>query len=321
MTDEPEMPFEMPRTISAEARAYFEAARPLAVRSAEAETIDQTRRETREGFAPASRAAQRQLAKRVEEIEISGVPVQEIVPAGYRPGSDDEALLYLFGGGYIVGSPFEDLPISASLAHHLGVRTYVPHYRLAPEHPYPAALDDASAVFRALMDRVGPSRLAIAGESAGGNLALATLLRARREGRPLAAAAALLSPWCDLSKTGNSTWAPEGFDPSLDYDKSLRAAATAFAGDLALQDPLVSPLYADYGADFPPTLITCGTRDLFLSDCARLSRRLRRAGVRTSLHLWEGLWHVFEFYPQLPEAQDSLAEIAAFLAENAFSAA
>ena len=310
-------PFAIPTTISAAARRFFETAPPLVERRADPDTIEQTREETRRGFAAASEAAREALTERVEEIEIGGVAVQEVVPKGYDsardPGNDGRAILYYFGGGYIVGSPFEDLPIAATLARGTGLRVLMPHYRLAPEHPFPAALEDAAAVYRALIERIAPDALAVAGESAGGNLALASLLRSRDAGLPLPAAVALLSPWCDLSKTGDSQRMPEGFDPTLDYDKTLRSGALAYAGARELVDPLVSPLYGDYGAGFPPTLITAGTRDLFLSSCVRLSTRMRQAGVAAELRVWEGLWHVFEFYGELPEAQSSLAEIAAFI--------
>lgn len=309
-------PFPTPLAVSAEAKAFFEAAGPLPYRTADPATIDRVRAETRQEFAAASDAARDSLTERVEDIEIAGIAVQEVVPKGYDSGNDGKALLYFFGGGHMVGSPSEDLPISAGLAQRLGLRVLVPHYRLAPEHPFPAALDDAAAVYEALVGSVGSGNLAVAGESAGGNLALATLLRSRDTGLPLPAAAALLSPWCDLTKTGNTQSAPEGFDPTLDYEKTIRSGAPAYASEQALDHPLVSPVYGDFAGGFPPTLITTGTRDLFLSDCARLSTRMRQAGVDAGLHVWEGMWHVFEFYPELPEAGQSLDEIAAFLARH-----
>lgn len=308
-----ERTFRRPVAISPEAQAFFEAAAPISERKADLASLKQIREETRAGFAAASVSARDALTERLEDIEIAGVTVQQVVPKGYDHANDDRAVLYFFGGGFIVGSPFEDLPISAGLAYRLGVRVLVPYYGLAPETPFPAALEQAGAVYAALAERFGPRRLALAGESAGGNLALAALLKANRTGLPLPAAAVLLSPWCDLSRTGNTISAPEGFDPTLDYEKSLRAAALAYAGDRGLDHPLVSPLHGAYGPEFPPTLITTGTRDLFLSDCARLSTRMRLAGVEATLHLWEGLWHVFQYYGDLPEAHASLDEIAGFL--------
>lgn len=304
----------IPAAVSSAAKAFFRNAGPIGYRAATEDTIGAIRDETRDGFAAASIAAQQTLTEQVKDIEIAGVQVQEVVPKGYDAANDDRAILYFFGGGHIVGSPFEDLPVSAGLAHRLGVKVYAPYYRRAPEDPFPAAAEDAGAVYEALIGRFGPRRLAVAGESAGGNLALTALLDARDGGLPLPAAAALLSPWSDLTDTGDTASAAEGFDPTLVYEKSLRSAALAYAGGRALDDPRVSPLYGDYRPGFPPTLITTGTRDLFLSDCARLSTKMRQSGVDASLHLWEGMWHVFEFYPDVPEASQSLDEVASFIA-------
>ena len=302
-----------PLDVSEEAKAFFEAAPPLVPRVVTKEGIEAARRVMRETCAAPSAAARDTLTQRVEDIELGGVPVQLVEPKGYEESQDERALLYFFGGGHVTGSPFEDLPITAGLAHRLGLRVYAAHYRLAPEHPFPAGLDDGFAVYRALLESHAPERLAVAGESAGGNLSLAVLLRAREAGLPLPAAAALLSPWCDLASRGDSHRSLSGLDPTLDCELHLKAAAGAYAGGRDLTDPLVSPLYGDFHPGFPPTLITSGTRDLLLSDCARLSTALRRAGVETRLHVWEGLWHVFEWYPDLPEAQVSLDEIADFL--------
>jgi acetyl esterase/lipase len=251
--------------------------------------------------------------ERLEDTELSGVRVQMLTPRGYQDRSDDRAILYLFGGAYVMGSPLTDLVITARLAHRLGLKIYSPYYPLAPEHPYPAAVDAAFAVYRALQSTFQPGTIAIVGESAGGNLALATVLRARAEEVALPAATALLSPWCDLTASSESQRQPLGFDPTLDYDLQLRDSASAYAGSYDQKDPRVSPLYADYRGGFPPTLITTGTRDLLMSDCARLSTRMRRAGVDTRFHVWEGMWHVFEYYPEIPESGQSLEEIAHFL--------
>jgi acetyl esterase/lipase len=302
-----------PSAISAEAKAFFEAAPPPTHWPITDETIAAVRQRERDGCAPHSEAARAALTERVEDIEIAGVPVQLVEPKGYDRNNDTTALLYFHGGAHVTGSPFEDLPITAGLAHRLGLKVYSSGYRLAPEHPFPAGLEDGLAVYRALIDDYGPNGLAVAGESAGGNLALAVLLGARDAGLALPAAAALLSPWCDISDTGDSNRTLSGLDPTLDYAPHLKEAAAAYAGGRDLTDPLVSPLYGDYRPGFPPSLITSGTRDLLLSDCARLSTALRRAGVDARLHVWEGMWHVFEWYPDLPEAQQSLDEIADFL--------
>jgi len=302
-----------PSAISEAAKAFFENAPPLAPWPIKAETIDAVRRTEREGCAAHSEAVRAALTERVEESEIAGVTVQVVEPKGYHRTRDDQAVLYFHGGAHVTGSPFEDLPITAALAYRLGLKVYSPQYRLAPEAPFPAGRDDGFAVYRSLADTLAADNLVVIGESAGGNLALAVVLCARDGGLPLPAATALLSPWCDITSTGDSSRTLAGLDPTLDYSLHLRDSAAAYAGDRDHKDALISPLYADYRRGFPPTLITTGTRDLLLSDCARLSTTLRLAGVEAILHVWEGMWHVFEWYPDLPEAQQSLDEIADFL--------
>jgi acetyl esterase/lipase len=208
-----------------------------------------------------------------------------------------------------------DLALTARLAHRLGVKVCAPYYRRAPEHPFPAAVDDGLAVYRGLLETLEPGAIGISGESAGGNLTLAVILRAREEGLALPAASVLMSPWCDLTQSGESQRQPEGFDPTLDYALHLEEAAAAYAGDCDQKAPRISPLYADYAGGFPPTLITTGTRELFVSDCARLSTAMRRADVDARLHVCEGMWHTFEWYEEIPEAEQSMDEIADFFRE------
>lgn len=217
----------------------------------------------------------------------------------------DWPILYSFGGGMVEGSPEEDLPLIAPLCALTRTRVIVPDYRLAPEHPWPAALDDSFAVYRAIAGNC----FAAVGESAGGNLSLACMLKAKDEGIPLPRAAAVLSPWCDLSNAGDSLSFNDGRDPTLTRANSDLAAAY-YAGANKVDQPLISPLYGKFDAGFPPFLITTGTRDLLLSQAVRLSRRLRDCGVVVDLQVWEGLWHVFEWYEDLPEARQSIARIA-----------
>ncbi len=308
--------FAPPSSISPEAQAFIAAQPAPQPRRITLETIEDIRRESREAYRVANDAVCRDLGTTLEETEIEGVAVQVVVPRGYSAARDGRALLYFFGGGHVQGSPSEDRAITARLADHLGLKVYAPHYRLAPENPYPAGLDDASAVYRSLIGALGSAGLAVAGESAGGNLALATILRARDAGLPLPAAAALLSPWSDLTAVGDSYATNAGLDPTLHPSAGVASAAEAYAGDRDKREPLVSPLYADFAPGFPPTLITTGTRDLLLSDCVRLSTALRGAGVAARLHVWEAMWHVFEFYAAIPEGQRSLREIAAFLEDH-----
>lgn len=306
--------FPIPKMVSEQARTFFQTADTVPFRDTTATAIEGFRQTTRDAAAAGGEWARRIYVGTSEDKKVHGVPVQLTLPKGLREREDAPILFYLFGGGFVVGSPRDDLPILAGLSHRLGARCVTPDYRLAPEHAFPCALDDIETVYRAILENHEPGRVVIAGESAGGNLALALLLRCRSKGLPMPAGAALLSPWSDLSKNGDTTNMAMGFDPTLDYDRYLQCAATAYVADADVTDPFISPIYGTYDSAFPPILITTGTRDLFLSDCARLSTRLRQAGADVSLHVWEGMWHVFEFYSDIPESHGSLDEIASFLA-------
>jgi len=196
------------------------------------------------------------------------------------------------------------------LANLLGRRICVPMYRLAPEHPYPAACEDAMAVYSALK-----TRCCIVGESAGGNLALALMLEiASMESKlnpPIAMA--LLSPWADLTHSGDSHLTLANLDPTLSIKHFLEPASLAYAGSHCVSSPTISPLFASFPSQFPPTIISTATRDLLLSDSVRLAKKLRRGGNTVELQVAEGLWHVFEWDPELPESLESLCEIATFL--------
>lgn len=273
------------------------------------DTVAQWRADATALFTPRAQRTLERFSLSPISLIIGGVPCLEIVPEGCDP---DHVVLYFYGGGYVTGSAFEDLIVSAALAAYANARFILPEYRLAPEHPWPAATDDGFAVFESLSAGLDGRTLAVAGESAGGNLALAVMLRARAAGLAMPHAAALLSPWCDLSNRGDSVRGNDGRDPTL-TERFLHAYTKLYAGDYALETPDISPLYGDFDPSFPPTLITTGSRDLLMSQCARLAQVLRTAGVDTDLRIWDGLWHVFEFYDEIPEADQSLREIAGFL--------
>lgn len=242
------------------------------------------------------------------ETTIGGVRCLDVRASQPRVGWP---ILYGFGGGMVEGSPVEDLPVIAPLCGLTGARVVVPDYRLAPEHPWPAAVDDGLAVYRELANQP----FAILGESAGGNLSLAWMLLARAEGLRLPGAAALLSPWCDLSNAGDSLTFNEGRDPTLAVGNS-HLAAGYYAGENNVDQPTISPINGSFDSTFPPFLITTGTRDLLLSQAVRLSQRLRESGTVVDLQVWEGLWHVFEWYEELPEARQSIVQIAAHLTQH-----
>ncbi|MBI2253634.1 MAG: alpha/beta hydrolase [Proteobacteria bacterium] len=295
-----------PTTISSQAQALLRDAPEIVARSMELRAIQERRKASAAFYVPDALRLALDLGVTLAEEVIGGVPTQVVTPANIVGNS---AILYFFGGGYVQGSPDEDLAITARLAHLTKRKVYAPYYALAPEHPFPQGLENGLSVYRALVAHYGAAALTVAGESAGGGLALALLLQVAEK----PAKAALMSPWSDLTKTGDTLSTLVGNDPWLHYELTLEPAARAYAGSRDLTAPEVSPIYADIPKDFPKTLITTGTRDLFLSDCARLSTKMRAAGIACELRVWEGMWHVFEFEADLPEAEASLKEIAAFI--------
>lgn len=257
-------------------------------------------------YASLSSAAIKRYGVTTSKVRFGGVNCLEITPP--QVIWPDAIIVYLFGGAFIFGSPEQDLPISAALATETGCRVIAPQYRLAPENPFPAALDDCEAVIRAALS-AAPKATLIAGESAGGNLALAVMLRLGASARDLPRALALMSPAADQYDYGDSCLTAR--DPFLLPDM-VQAVPTIYAPGADLRHPDISPVYGQYGPWFPDTLITTGTRDLFLSSCARQARVMREAGANVDLRVWEGMWHVFEHYAELPEASASLAKISAF---------
>ena len=240
-----------------------------------------------------------------KNITLNGVSCLEVKPPKIKvPWS----IIYGFGGGFVQGSPNEDLTIAAPLSAKIGTKVIIPDYRLAPENPWPAAVDDSFKVYQAICKKP----FGIVGESAGGNLALALMLRAKKAGLPLPSAAALLSPFCDLDVSSDSQTFNNGRDPSLTI-QNIKTAIKLYAGDNDISNPDISPINGTYDSSFPPCLITTGTRDLLLSLSVRLARVLRDSGVDVDLQVWEGLWHVFEWHDKIPEADQSISNIAKFL--------
>lgn len=255
---------------------------------------------------PANRAIVRHGLE-LDDVEFGGIPCARVVS---RAGSVNGRLVYVFGGGFMVGSPRADLPIIGALAEYCGVDVIAPHYRLAPEYPAPAAAEDCLAAYRSVIE-THDGALLLAGESAGGNLALLVAQHAVSEGWRSPDALALLSPAVDLRVDSELHQPGFGADPTLHPDRMLDVLDVYVAGG-DVHNPSISPAFGSM-TGLAPTIITTGTRDLFLNMCARLHRRMRRAGVDVECNVWDGLWHVFEFYDEYPEADESLAEIASFL--------
>lgn len=245
----------------------------------------------------------------IETVAIGGVPAERLTPPSTKAGA---VVLYLHGGGYCIGSPRSHRHLAAAIATAMNAVALVPDYRLAPEHPFPAALDDALAVYRALLaDGVAPSRVVIAGDSAGGGLTVATLVALRDAGVSLPAAGACLSPWVDLTCAGASYETRAAADPIVKRE-SVGEMATAYLGGRDATTPLASPLYADLTA-LPPLLIQVGNDEVLLDDAVQLADRAKAAGVGTTLEIWPDMIHVWPwFLSMLDEAPAAVAAIAAF---------
>jgi len=226
-------------------------------------------------------------------------------------GAAAGTMLYLHGGGYVGGSTATHRPITAAFAIR-GLDVFVPDYRLAPENAFPAAVDDGLAAYKGLLDAgIAPAKLTIAGDSAGGGLALAVLLAAKAEGLPMPACAILLSPWTDLAVTGETVRTNLDRDPML-TDSVLKDNAAFYLNGADPKNPLASPLYGDL-AGLPPLMITAGDTEVLLEDSTRFAARAREHGVAVSLKIWEGMPHVWQLFQRvLPEARAAIEEAAGF---------
>jgi acetyl esterase/lipase len=245
--------------------------------------------------------------------EAGGVPAEWVSAPGADP---DRVLLYLHGGGYCIGSIATHRSLVARLSAASGARVLNVDYRLAPENPFPAAVDDGVAAYRWLLgEGADPSRVAIGGDSAGGGLTAATLLALRDAGERLPAAGVLLSPWTDLTFSGESHRTRADEDPMVGVD-GLRLMADAYRGSEDAEHPLVSPLLADL-TGLPALLIQVGTAEVLLDDATSLAKRAEAADVAVSLEVWDEMIHVFQaFAPLLPEAQQAIDRIGAYLRER-----
>lgn len=231
------------------------------------------------------------------------------------PGADLGVILYLHGGAYALGSIATYREFVARLARATSMRGLAINYRLAPEHPFPAALEDATSAYGWLLAQgVDPSRIIIAGDSAGGGLALAALVVLRDAGNPLPAGAVCLSPWTDLTLSGASIQSKAHVDCILDAD-SLEVYAKLYAGERDLASPLISPLFADL-SDLPPLLIQVGTDEILLDDATRCAAGARQMGVDVTLEIWDEMFHVFQLVPFLPETKKAAGHITEFVSQN-----
>lgn len=250
------------------------------------------------------------------EIERVAGPVKgEWISTGDNLKSQ-RVVYYLHGGGYISGSAKSCRPITATLARLLGGRVFGLDYRLAPEHHFPAGLDDAVAGYRWLLSQgVDPQSLAIVGDSAGGGMTLALALRLREAGEPLPACLVCLSPWTDMTSESESLIANSERD-SMFVAEDIERYAHAYLGDQSRRDPLASPLLADFDG-LPPLLIQVGREEVLLDDARNLHAKVQAAGGLSELHVYNDVPHGWHYgAPFLPETKGALREVAEFVARR-----
>jgi monoterpene epsilon-lactone hydrolase len=258
-----------------------------------------------------------QLGVSVEQTTMAGVNVYILTPKAIPVTNKDRLLLH-FHGGIRVFNPGEAGTREAVLmAGFAGYKVISVDYRMPPDHPFPATLDDAVAVYRELLKSNKPENIGIFGTSAGGSLTFTTLLRAKMEGLPMPGAIAPATPTVDLTKTGDSLFTNAMVDNMLGtQDGFIRATALLYANGRELKDPLLSPIYGDMHG-FPPTILTSGTRDLYLSNTVRMHRKLRAAGIEAVLQIWEGQSHTqYMIDVTAPETKEYHEEVARFFAQH-----
>jgi len=244
-----------------------------------------------------------------QDEEVAGVPCRWAVPDG---GADDRVLQYVHGGGYVLGSLDGYRKFTGHLANSIGCRVLSVDYRLAPEHPHPAAVDDSSAVYRALLGDFAPDHLAISGDSAGGGLTMSTIVKLRDDGTPQPAGAVPLSPWVDLEGTGESMQAKADVDLIVGAE-GLKQMADMFLAGQDHRDPLAAPLHADM-TGLCPIYVQVGGDETLLNDATRLATKAAAAGVEVRLDAFPEMQHVFQMAAgNVPESDDAVARIGQWL--------
>ena len=257
-----------------------------------------------------SRLLKKAMRVKVESTTIAGLYAEWLRPKG---APDDKVLLYLHGGAYVLGSCQSHRQMVSHIARASGLNALVPEYRLSPEHKFPAAIDDAVAVYRALLaSGIVPENIVIAGDSAGGGLTVATLLLLRHTGDPLPAAAVLLSPFLDVTASGESATTRADRDPWF-HAGDLGVVVRHYCRADEVRNPLVSPVFANV-AGLPPVYIQVGDDEILLSDSTRFADKIRAAGGTVDIEIWPEMWHVFQlFVGKMPEARKAINKIGDYL--------
>ena len=253
----------------------------------------------------------------VVQDEINGVNVYRIAPSQLAPVNKDRLFIYAHGGAYVLGGGEAGIVEALLIAFHLGIPVLSVDYRMPPDHPFPAAVEDMVTVYRALLETRQARSMVIGGTSAGGGLSLAAMHKFKVLGLPAPGAIYGGTVWSDLTQTGDTLFTNEGLDRMLvTYRGFLSDCAKLYADGHDMKDPLISPVYGDF-AGFPPTILVSGTRDILLSDVSRTHRKMRAAGVTADLHVYEGMSHAgYSIFPETPESKDMYRELREFVAKH-----
>ena len=308
----PERVITIPRTVSAEAQAFL--ARPAREAPDHPPASDKAAWRaladaTGHGHATFWAAQGAKHLAEVAEIALSHVTLYEITPDGLLPEDASLALLYVHGGAFVFGGGEAAMHAARQIAGVARLKTYAVDYRMPPDHPFPAGLNDTVEAYRWLLQQYLPQNIAVYGISAGGNIAPAALLELGYQGTPLPAACAVHSPCSDLTESGDSYETNRTIDAVL--QQRFPEALELYAGGHDPRDPLLSPAFARYDPSFPPTILTTGTRDLLLSSTVMLHRAMRRDGVEAELHVFEAMPHAPFF--GAPEELELIEEQVRFL--------
>jgi epsilon-lactone hydrolase len=292
-------------TMSAQAAAFLDATRSPRIPSLLIPLLTSPRMALRfrKQYQTSEDKAEESLIARyglqVKPATISGVPVLEITPPHITPGLENAIVFNVHGGGFFLGTA-RDRP-SLLMAHELGIRVISAEYELAPEAPFPVALDQCLTVYRNLVTQHDPRKIVGVSTSAGGTIQLGMMHKARTEGLPMIAALGLFTPGADISGVGDSLVA-NGNGRDRERTGMSIGFIRHYVGDADAHDPLVSPIYGDFRDTWPPCIMTTGTRDFNMSNSIRLNEKLSSTGVRTALHVSEGMWHGYNYEPDIPEA-------------------
>ena len=310
----------LPGTISPEAKAVIEFLQSAGLKHLKGPATDDLAGWTalhaaqEKALEAPNKAVLDQLGATVTDAVIGGVPVLDIRPKGWA--DDGRVIVYIHGGAFTLFSARSMAGLGALVADAAGMRMISIDYTNPPAAQWDTVQAQVDAVLKGIVAQGTPiNRVALFGDSAGGNLVMRAVLKQRDEGAALPAAVLLFSPWADLSNSGDTALTLPEADPTLSYAGLMANSARAYAGSLNLKDPRVSPLYGDFSKGFPPTLIQDGTRTILLSDSVRSYRALKAAGQDAVIDLYEGMWHVFQGAPA-PEAAEALASAGAFLRQR-----